>query len=246
VDALVLQNPELVHTADRLDELAQKAGLPTDKFLATVVEFNRDLQNGTDLKFNLFNSQNPPTARLGRPAIPPIAVPPFYAIPVFAMTRKSLGGVAVDLECQVLNQRREPIPNLYAAGEVTGFNGLNGKAGLEGTFLGPSILQGRILGQILGKRAHAGAVSAALPQVRESKTSEPAGTPCQSCHPMRELVATPRKGYWHFERVHKLVLDRGSECQVCRAELWPFHAKQHRTDALVQIAACAGCHLSGK
>lgn len=156
VDELILRNPNLVHRADTLSQLAEKAGWPTEAFLATIERFNRAVEFGNDLDFDRFNPQNPPSARLGRPAIRPIAVPPFFAAPLYPMTRKSMGGVVVDLECRVLDVRRQPIPGLYAAGEVTGFNGLNGKAGLEGTFLGPSILQGRILGRNLATLADAG------------------------------------------------------------------------------------------
>jgi predicted oxidoreductase len=48
----------------------------------------------------------------------------------------------------VLNKYFEPIPGLYAAGEVAGTAGghINGKAGLEGTMLGPSIFSGRVAG----------------------------------------------------------------------------------------------------
>ena len=43
-----------------------------------------------------------------------IARPPFYAIQYFPLSRKSMGGVAVDLSCRVLDGRGQPIPNLYA------------------------------------------------------------------------------------------------------------------------------------
>ena len=40
------------------------------------------------------------------------------------------------------------IPGLYAAGEVAGMAGghVNGRAGLEGTMLGPSLFSGRVAG----------------------------------------------------------------------------------------------------
>ena len=52
------------------------------------------------------------------------------------------------MKCRVLNQGLEPICGLYAAGEVSGMAGghINGKAGLEGTMLGPSIFSGRVAG----------------------------------------------------------------------------------------------------
>jgi succinate dehydrogenase/fumarate reductase flavoprotein subunit len=242
VDELILNNPQLVHKAGSLEQLAQLAGWPVAGFLATIGRFNRSLAEGTDASFGWFNPGNPPSARPGRPAIPPVAVAPFYAVPVFPMTRKSMGGIAVDLECRVLNSRREPIANLYAAGEVTGFNGLNGKAGLEGTFLGPSILQGRILGQRLAKLARGGAPDPPpAPAPREASPAVDA--PCQSCHPLARLTASPRKGYWHFDRVHQVVENRKWECRSCHSEMSPFVASRHRTDAVAQIAACARCHL---
>lgn len=204
------------------------------------------MRSGTDLLFGRFDPQHPPTALPGRPALEPIATGPFYAIPIYPMTRKSLGGIAVDLQCRVLNQQRTPIPNLYAAGEVTGFNGLNGKAGLEGTLLGPSILQGRILGQNLAKLVRHATISEAPTAAATAKhaPTTTAAAACESCHPLKILTATPRKGYWHFEQVHKAVLDRGWECLTCHADMSPFDAKRHRTDSMAQISACARCHLA--
>jgi len=74
--------------------------------------------------------------------------PPYYAIQIFPLARKNFGGVKTDLHCRVLNKYFEPIPGLYAAGEVAGMAGghINGKAGLEGTMLGPSIFSGRVAG----------------------------------------------------------------------------------------------------
>jgi hypothetical protein len=61
-----------------------------------------------------------------------------------------MGGLQTDLECRVLNHVGEPIPGLYAAGESAGFGGggMNGKRGLEGTFLGGCLLGGRIAGKV--------------------------------------------------------------------------------------------------
>ena len=74
--------------------------------------------------------------------------PPYYAIQIFPLARKNFGGVKTDLHCRVLNKYFEPIPGVFAAGEVAGMAGghINGKAGLEGTMLGPSIFSGRVAG----------------------------------------------------------------------------------------------------
>ena len=50
---------------------------------------------------------------------------------------------------RVLDQAGDPLPGLYAVGEAAGFGGggMNGKRGLEGTFLGGCIFSGRIAGR---------------------------------------------------------------------------------------------------
>jgi len=47
----------------------------------------------------------------------------------------------------------EPVPGLYAAGEVAGFGGggVHGYAALEGTFLGGCSISGRAAGRAAGK-----------------------------------------------------------------------------------------------
>lgn len=80
---------------------------------------------------------------------------PLIAVKLNILTRKTLGGLETDLSARVLGQGSQPIPGLYAAGEVAGFGGggLHGYRALEGTFLGGCIFSGRIAG-----RAAAGAV----------------------------------------------------------------------------------------
>lgn len=88
---------------------------------------------------------------LGKPLarLEPLVEPPFYAIQFFPMARKNLGGVRTNLECQVLDVRDEPIPGLFAAGEVAGMAGgsVNGRAALEGTMFGPSFYSGMVAGR---------------------------------------------------------------------------------------------------
>jgi predicted oxidoreductase len=65
------------------------------------------------------------------------------------MTRKSLGGLQTDLDSRVLRSDGDPLPGLYAAGEVAGFGGggVHGYRALEGTFLGGCLYGGRIAGR---------------------------------------------------------------------------------------------------
>ena len=60
---------------------------------------------------------------------------------------------------RVLDQGMDSIDGLYAAGEVSGMAGghINGKAGLEGTMLGPSIFSGRVAGAWAAQEAGFGA-----------------------------------------------------------------------------------------
>jgi predicted oxidoreductase len=78
---------------------------------------------------------------------------PLIAIREFIVSRKSLGGIATDLKCRVLAGEDQPIPGLYAVGEAAGFGGggMHGLRGLEGTFLGGSILTGRMVGRSIGR-----------------------------------------------------------------------------------------------
>ena len=71
---------------------------------------------------------------------------PLIAIRTQILTRKSLGGIQVDLDAKVLDKRGNPISNLFAVGEACGFGGggMHGKRALEGTFLGGCVFSGRV------------------------------------------------------------------------------------------------------
>jgi predicted oxidoreductase len=131
-----------------------------------------------------------------------IARPAFHAVEVWPLTRKSMGGVAIDMECRALDAADRPIAGLYAVGEVAGFGGLNGKASIEGAFIAPAMLQRRMVGRAIA----ASAGRAPLATIASSRGSPPAAAaavaPCATCHEMGVLLAHPRQGYWHFERVH--------------------------------------------
>jgi predicted oxidoreductase len=74
---------------------------------------------------------------------------PLIAVRLNIVSRKTLGGLQTDLSGQVLNSAGEPIPGLYAAGEVSGFGGggVHGYRALEGTFLGGCLFSGRVVGR---------------------------------------------------------------------------------------------------
>ncbi len=74
---------------------------------------------------------------------------PLIAVRLWILTRKTLGGLATDLEARVLKPDGSPLGNVYAAGEVAGFGGggMHGYRALEGTFLGGCLFSGRIAGR---------------------------------------------------------------------------------------------------
>ncbi len=74
---------------------------------------------------------------------------PLIAVRLSILTRKTLGGLETDLSGRVLQPGGDPLPGVYAAGEVAGFGGggMHGYRALEGTFLGGCIFSGRTAGR---------------------------------------------------------------------------------------------------
>ncbi len=236
IQRLIFSNPALMKSAATIEELAVKSGLPQAALRATVDRFNDMVDKGVDKEFGRFGP--------GKDYKPKkIARPPFYAAQFFPLTRKSAGGVAIDGAGRVLDLKAEVIPGLYAAGEMTGVAGINGKYALEGTFLGPSMLTGRVAGRSalveVGIKAAPAVVAEVPPPVPTGKPS----TGCLSCHQMSALVSQRREGYWHFEKVHSVVLARNYNCAQCHAELGTFYdVRRHHIDRLAQPRVCAICH----
>jgi predicted oxidoreductase len=81
------------------------------------------------------------------------AAGPLIGVKLHVLTRKTLGGIQTDLDSRALGLAGEPVPGLYAAGEVAGFGGggVHGYNALEGTFLGGCIFSGRAAGRAAGR-----------------------------------------------------------------------------------------------
>jgi predicted oxidoreductase len=77
------------------------------------------------------------------------AAGPLIAVRLHVLTRKTLGGMETDLSARALTSSGQPLPGLYAAGEVAGFGGggMHGYRALEGTFLGGCLFSGRVAGR---------------------------------------------------------------------------------------------------
>ena len=81
------------------------------------------------------------------------AAGPLIAVKLHILTRKTLGGLATDLEARVFGTDGELLPGLWAAGEAAGFGGggMHGYNALEGTFLGGCLFSGRMAGRSMAE-----------------------------------------------------------------------------------------------
>ena len=244
VEAL-LDDPAIARKASSIAELARMTTLPEQQVAGAVAAWNALVASGEDHDLNLFSQAKGTLASPTGVRPRPIATPPFHAVEVWPLTRKSMGGVAIDMQCRALDAGNQPIPGLYAVGEVAGFGGLNGRATIEGAFIAPAMLQGRIAGRAIAAATGRAPLTAAA-SVPPSSTPAPhtaPPAPCAACHRMESLLATPRAGFWHFERVHRRVAEATLECLTCHAEMTPFRPEQHRIDRVAQIDSCRHCHL---
>ncbi len=241
--------PELVKRASSVEELAVTIGVPPGVLKTTVDRYNSMVKKGKDEDFGRFDSARLPSEEiLVNPHDPQkIEQPPFYALRTFPVTRKSMGGVLIDISGRVLDRKGDPIKGLYAVGELTGFGRVNGKAGLEGTFLGPSIVTGRVGARTAVAELEQKPAKISRKTGHSSRSSSEADASvdnqaCLRCHNLPQLVTAKRAGYDHFERAHGLVLERQDNCVSCHAEFVPVNMESHRFDRTAQAGNCELCH----
>ncbi len=235
-DHPLLDNPDTANKAQSLEELAAMAGLPSETLIASVQRFNRMVETGVDTEFGRFG-------QVGN--VPPkIAQPPFYAVQMFPMTRKSMGGVAIDMQGRALNDEGRVLPGLYAAGEINGSVGINGKHGMDGMFLGPALLTGRLAGMtIAAEHAAETEALATTPPLPEDPLPDAATWQASlTAVELQSLLASPRDGYWHFEMSHNLVVEREYECTLCHSAQTPFFPLNNLESKLAQTQVCTNCH----
>jgi predicted oxidoreductase len=229
----ILDNPEVVKRAKSLRELAAMVGLPDEALVQSVREFNTMIDAGEDTAFGRFSHDHNVPSKVQQA--------PFYAIQMFPMTRKNMGGVAIDEKARVLDRSGQVLPGLYAVGELNGSLGINGKHGLDGMFLGPAILSGRLAGQSI---AAATTAVENEPEILSTEQSGSAGAwqPTMTSGDLEELLAEPRDGYWHFQVSHRLVLERRYICTSCHSEQLPFSSLNDRSAIVAQTRNCTTCH----
>lgn len=243
--ALFAKSP-YVFRGETLEAAATAAGLPPAALAATVARYNGFVDAGVDADFGRFDREHPDrmAAKIGKP--------PYFIVQLFPLTRKSMGGLAIDEQARVVNAAGKPVPGLFAAGEATGVAGINGSYGGEGTFLGPSVYLGRIAGREAAAAAGARAPTAGPPVVDLPPLpaqGAPSGDPAYRARAvsldrpgLEALAAADRPGFWHFQAVHRVILKRGQNCLLCHSEEWPTKTAETPVQHELQLRSCDQCH----
>ncbi|MEH7414156.1 flavocytochrome c [Neobacillus drentensis] len=135
-DLELLRRRRLLYITDTLEELADCIDVPLEVLEETISRYNQGIQTGEEPDFG----RKTLTHNFGKPT--PIEKAPFYAFESTVAMLATYAGVAVNSAAQVLNPFGEPIPGLYAAGEVTG--GFHGAGYMTGSSLGKAAVFGRV------------------------------------------------------------------------------------------------------
>jgi 3-oxosteroid 1-dehydrogenase len=113
----------VIISADTLEELAAKAGLPVDEFTQTVKRFNGFARSGVDEDFHRGESAydryygdptNKPNPNLGE-----LTHAPYYAAKMVPGDLGTKGGIRTDVSGRALRDDGSVIEGLYAAGNVS-------------------------------------------------------------------------------------------------------------------------------
>ena len=124
---------EHVPHAATIGELAEKIGVDKAALEATVARYNELCAKGVDEDF-------------GKPAqyMIPVEGDEYYAFRMTPGTSVTFGGLEIDVNARVLDTNNQPIPGLYAAGEVA-FTGLfDAEYPCCGMAIGSAVYYGRV------------------------------------------------------------------------------------------------------
>ncbi|MBK0392128.1 FAD-dependent oxidoreductase [Ramlibacter algicola] len=142
-------DPQWLVKADTLEALAAKTGIDARQLAATVARWNGFVQKGVDEDFGKGQSRYDRSQGDREAALPnlgSIEKPPFYAVRVTTGALGTKGGPRTNENAQVLDVRGQPIPGLYAAGNVAASITGPGYYG-RGATLGPGMTFGYIAGR---------------------------------------------------------------------------------------------------
>jgi fumarate reductase flavoprotein subunit len=123
-------------TANTIEELAEKMGVPVATFKATIARYNELARLGKDLDFG---------KRADR--MTTIEKPPYYAGKGFSWFMCAMGGLMVNTKLQPVDKDWEVIPGLYLGGNIVGNRyGVKYPSMLPGLSNGMALHLGRVAG----------------------------------------------------------------------------------------------------
>ena len=106
--------------AGSLGELAQQLGIDAEQLEVTVSEFNAAIRDDVPFDAAVKDGRaadvDPPKSNWAQA----LDTPPFYGFAVTCGVTFTFGGLHIDAHARVLDPGGEPIPGLYAAGELVG------------------------------------------------------------------------------------------------------------------------------
>jgi fumarate reductase flavoprotein subunit len=123
-----------VFKADSIADLAKAAGLPEKELENTVTQHNQFFADKKDPQFNKPFTQQ----------MMPLDKGPFYIVAQWPAVHHCMGGLRINAGGQVMDIWDDPIPNLYAAGEVAG--GVHGSNRLGGNAIPDALVFGKVAG----------------------------------------------------------------------------------------------------
>ncbi len=129
-----------------LGELASKLDTAPEALEATVAEYNRACRAAEFKPLTLDGLATQGLVPRKSNWAHPIDRPPFHAYPIISANVLTFGGLKVDRHARVLNKQGDPIPGLYAAGEVVGLYYKNYTGAT-------SVLKGAVFGRFAGSDA---------------------------------------------------------------------------------------------
>lgn len=119
-------------TGATYEELGKAMGVDAAAFAETMEKWNGYVEAKNDPDFGRTSFANP------------LNTAPYYAVKVTAGVHHTMGGLKINANTEVLNEKGEVIPGLFAAGEVTG--GVHGANRLGGNAVADFTIFGRIAG----------------------------------------------------------------------------------------------------
>ncbi|MDR6622345.1 FAD-dependent tricarballylate dehydrogenase TcuA [Sinomonas atrocyanea] len=109
-----------VETAPTLEALAERIGVDPEALAKTVNDYNTSIDLSVPFDPNVKDGRRARTTPVKSNWAAPLTEGPFYAYPVTCGITFTFGGLKSDTHGRVLDAAGEPIPGLYACGEMLG------------------------------------------------------------------------------------------------------------------------------